>query len=475
MVRLLEDALGSIPAEERSLRAQVLSRLAAALSPPTTDEAMASSIRYAREAIAIARELGDVPTLLHALFWSTTALFYVTPLEERVELTSELVSLAREHGADVILAQIGGFYTMSLLESGRPVAARHEAKAYCRLVESLPVPTLQWRATALRGTMAALDGRIDDARAHAEALRHAAATVPQAANGWMFFEIGLCVATRDTDRVRQVERELAEGREGHNILGSYLSLVDVMLGRKDVGRLRLRPLAELPRGLAGVLVSAQIAVLLESVELAQTLYEPLVRAAPFARLFGPAGVFPLGPVSRILGELALLRGDAARAREHFDAAIVECREMEAAPLLALAEEGRARVGGASAPTKAAAKKSPEVSFALSREGDVWLVRSSTSAPRSDRGDPRAEFPSPLSHPLRGREPRSRSGPLSASVRDPFVCRPPRLARVSPLRVDHDGGRQSGPGSCPSCLAISSLSMTIQTSTIRPPFTRKVKT
>jgi hypothetical protein len=57
----------------------------------------------------------------------------------------------------------------------------------------------------------------------------------------------------------------------------------------------------------------------------------------------------------------------ARAREHFDAAIVECREMAAAPLLALAEEGRARAGGASPPTKAAAKKSPGASFALSRE------------------------------------------------------------------------------------------------------------
>lgn len=55
-------------------------------------------------------------------------------------------------------------------------------------------------------------------------------------------------------------------------------------------RSRLRLPAEITRGLPGVLVSAQAAVLLESAELAEVYYAPLAEAAPFGRFFwGPAG------------------------------------------------------------------------------------------------------------------------------------------------------------------------------------------
>lgn len=72
-------------------------RLAAALTPASSDEQMGRATGYAREALAIAREIDDVPTRLHTLAWSTSALNHVLPLPERVDLTSELVSAAREH------------------------------------------------------------------------------------------------------------------------------------------------------------------------------------------------------------------------------------------------------------------------------------------------------------------------------------------------------------------------------------------
>jgi non-specific serine/threonine protein kinase len=131
----------------------------------------------------------------------------------------------------------------------------------------------------------------------------------------------------------------------------------------------------------GILIAAQTAVFLESRELAEAYYEPLLAATPLGRFFwGPASVVPIGPASRILGELALLRGDKARAREHFDIAIAECREMEATPFLALSEEARARVGGQTAPPRPVASGLPEVSLALSREGDTWAVTGSTKPP-----------------------------------------------------------------------------------------------
>jgi hypothetical protein len=383
MVDLLEDALRLVPLAERELRALLLARRAAAMAPPNDAEGMVKSVEHARAAIALARETKHAPTLIDALLWSHHALIHHVPLQERVELTTELVSLAREHGADVTLASIGGFHTLSLLESGRPVAARHEAEAYCRLMDSLPLPTLQWRATALRATMAAFDGRLEEARRCADELHRAAATSRHATAVSAFFELSFCICTGDSDRLRAVEQAAMQLFAGPSpLMASLRACLEALLGRKDAARSLLEGLKP-PGGLPGqgILIAGQTAVLVESAELAEALYDPLAEAAPIGPMFcGPGGVLPLGPVSRILGELALLRGDRDHARQHFDDAIAECRAMGAVPFLALSEAGRARVGGQAAPPPPRANESPEVELALSREGDVWVVTSGTRAP-----------------------------------------------------------------------------------------------
>lgn len=382
MVALLEDALAMVPAEERSLRAQVLARLGASLVPRMTDEAMARSIAYGREALAIARELGDVPTRLYALVWGASALRYGTPLQERVELTSELVSVAREHGADLALADVCGFHAVSLIETGRPVAAHHEAEAYYRLIESLPIPALRWRAAAVRATMAAIDGRLDEARGHADELRRAGTTDQHAAVTWALFEIAFALCF-GLERLREADAELTAILAPRPILEPWMACHDALLGRREAARSRLRLPGEISRGLAGILGSALAAVLLESRELADAYYAPLAEAAPFGRFFwGPAGIFPFGPTSLVLGELALLRGDEGRAREHFDTAIAECREMGTAPFLTLCEKARAKVGGETAPARptASAPAPTGANVELAREGDVWAVSTGTGAP-----------------------------------------------------------------------------------------------
>ncbi len=151
-----------------------------------------------------------------------------------------------------------------------------------------------------------------------------------------------------------------------------LACVDAMLGRKDEARSRLDP-AALARSVAGIYVAAQTAVFLQSKELAEAFYGLLARGRVRGRfLWGPAAVFPIGPASRLLGELALVLGDHERARKHFDAAIAECRELESPHFLALSEAGRARAGGPAAPPPPS-PPSAEVTLALAREGDVWAV------------------------------------------------------------------------------------------------------
>jgi hypothetical protein len=301
-------------------------------------------------------------------------LLYAVPLEERVELTTEIVSLAREHGADLIVVSIGAFHAMSLFEMGRPVAARHEAEAFCRLVESLPEPSLQWRACAMRATLAALEGHLDEARRILAAANRTSNA--QAATGMLLFETAVCVCFDDREGVRVVaEATLPPGAQ--TVLQPYQLCADAMLGRHE--RLRERAEASLgtTRGLPPVVALSQVAVFIENRELAELCYGRLLEVAPFGRFFA-AGYFPLGPVSKLLGELAWVRGDVARAREHLDAAIAECREMELAPLLAACEKARARIGGPSA--RKSPPRAPGTTIALAREGDVWLVTSSTTAP-----------------------------------------------------------------------------------------------
>jgi hypothetical protein len=388
MVTLLENALALLPEEERSLRARVTARLAAALAPATTDEGMVRTVTYARESIALARAQCDVSTLLYCLLWSTPARVYTTPLEERLGITTELVALAREHGDDMAIVEIGSLHAIMLLESGRPMAAHHEAEAYIRLVESLPLPAVQWRAMALRATMTALDGRIDEAKTYIEGLRREATTFPRAAGAWALFEVLFAASTGQIDRLREIDLEVTSILGRTPIFAPFRACVDALLGRRDAAILHLPPLSNLSRGLSGAITSAQVAVVCQSPELANELYEPLLAAAPIGRFFGgPAGLFPVGPVSRLLGELALLRGDRDRAREHFETALAECREMHAVPFLALTEQALARLGPASSAPAAQARppaRAPAVTASeactLAREGDVWVVTSKTSAP-----------------------------------------------------------------------------------------------
>jgi hypothetical protein len=372
MVSLLEEALASVPLEEASLRAQVLSRLAAALVPPRDEEAVVRAVGYAREAIAIARATEHVPTLIHTLLWSGRAFGYMIPLQERVDLTSELASLAREHGADLALADVGAFLAVSLRETGRPVAARHDAEAYYRLVESLPLPVVQWKAIALRGTMAGLDGRFDEARRYMDELRRAGASFEHANVAWARTEVAMAACTRDVDRLREVDGEVSAILRAQAALAPWQATVDALLGRVDVARSQLQPASEHTRGLPAILLTAQVAVFLESADLAKSLYDRLAREAPFGRFFwGGAGAFPMGPVSRILGELALLFGDRDRAREHLDVAIAECSKMEAAPFLALSQAARKRAGDHKTPPTKHTPSSGDVS--LERKGDGWVV------------------------------------------------------------------------------------------------------
>jgi hypothetical protein len=81
-------------------------------------------------------------------------------------------------------------------------------------------------------------------------------------------------------------------------------------------------------------VLADASVLAGEDAAAGALYDMLATAAGEALVLGP--VVCLGPADRILGGLALLRGDRASAATHFERAVSLCERMGANPFLARA-------------------------------------------------------------------------------------------------------------------------------------------
>jgi hypothetical protein len=144
------------------------------------------------------------------------------------------------------------------------------------------------------------------------------------------------------------------------------------MGRSDEARRALTPVVELPRGFPWLIAAGQAVALLQDRELAGLFYPALRSEGLVSRFFwGPAGVFPLGPTTRVLGELAILLGRREDARAHLDEAIAHTAAAEATSLLRLSEAARAKLDGVPAAPKTAAP----LTVSLVREGDVWVVSS----------------------------------------------------------------------------------------------------
>src|SRR5262249_16943007 len=93
LVRLLEEARTAFDESDSPLRARVLARLAAELrwSAPREQRAALS-----QQAVAMARRLGDSPTLTYTLSAWHWALWGADNVEERLAVTTEMVALAEK-------------------------------------------------------------------------------------------------------------------------------------------------------------------------------------------------------------------------------------------------------------------------------------------------------------------------------------------------------------------------------------------
>jgi hypothetical protein len=383
MVRLLDEALEVVSPANGPLRARVLARLAAAMVPPKSEGDMELARARADEALELGRAAGDPKTLFYVLRYTAAAIGYSVDIATRNAMIEELNRLAHAHHDDLVLVNVGGFRAACLLEVGRPAEARAAADEYCRFIEGLPLPQVQWRAVAARASLAALDAHYEEARTLGDEL-HRLGLEPGGKSSllaWGLLQIAVTICDGNIERFRAIEAELC-GLLAGPTFAPWLACVHALAGRREQAIESLRPVIAMSKGFPWLVTAGQVVVLVEDASLAEMFY-PLLRShALYGRVFwGPGGSYPIGPTSRILGELALLKGDVAAARTHFDEALEHCGQMGAPALLAATERAIARLPAADAAPRPSSKNVRQgVTVALAREGDVWVVSTNAFAP-----------------------------------------------------------------------------------------------
>jgi DNA-binding SARP family transcriptional activator len=159
LIPLLEDALEALP-ELSPLRARLLARLAGALRGHPEPERRAS---LSREAVDVARRLGDPATLAYALEGTYAALSWPKDTDSWLAMARELIELADDVG-DEEQAYMGHLHTWcAFMVRGDLPAAQTEFATATAIARGLRQPAQLWSQTTAEATLALFAGRFEEA------------------------------------------------------------------------------------------------------------------------------------------------------------------------------------------------------------------------------------------------------------------------------------------------------------------------
>jgi len=349
LVDMLEEALEALPPGDSPTRARLLARLGGALQPSTDG---VEPVRVAREAIAIARRLGDRRILLETLHDGISALMDVVPAGERRALNLEAAALATALGdrerllrAHVRLA-IDAFGLGDLSE----VDARIDA--FETLAREIRASSMLWRAPLFRAVRATIQGRFAEAeRAIADAERIGrAAGDPQLDRALILYREGhLRTSERHDELVAHGPVARSQRATYHNHADWQNLSASLIFARVEDRARTERELAALPpEFLASTnlfvpyLLMEPLAFVGSADAVARTRAVLLPVADGFAML-GMSAMQWEGPVTRLLALAEARLGRWDEALPHFEDALAKARRLDARPQVARIqyEEGRA--------------------------------------------------------------------------------------------------------------------------------------
>lgn len=336
---LLEEALRVLPGGDTALRARLLGGLARAVY-------FAGDWQHGRtvaeDAVAMARRSGDPAALAYAMAAKRIAISAPDGVEERLRVATELKTLAQTAGDYPLLLEGSYWRARTLLELGDVATADAEIDAYTRLVAQLRQPRYLSDAETFRLIRAMLDGRFDDAEQFARStLDFAGRANDQTAPPFVLAQTLFLRIARGTEaELAAIEPAVLRHVEEVNLprWRAMLALLYAELGRAQDARRQFElvavdDFAAVPRDWLWRLAMtclAEVCVSLRDGRRAEALYHLL---SPHAAFF-VTEVGSVGSVARQLGMLATLLGRWDAAETHLCAALAANARIGARPAVA---------------------------------------------------------------------------------------------------------------------------------------------
>ena len=339
LVVVLQEALDALRPGDGALRARVLSRLSLELTfsdEPEPGEALS------REAVEMARRLGDVAALTSALRARWLAVWGPDGLEERTALADEILKLARATG-DRETELVGRARRATCaVEAGDIGAVLADVAAHAELADELRMPYHQWVAASMLAMRTLLQGALVTAEERAEG---ALALLP-ARRDAVYAHLNQLTQIRwDQGRLgelRDAWQEIVDRfpRAGFSL--GWLCLADAELGRHDDAHRWLRSLVdtipELPRnGIwpPALAVASVAAAGLEDADAAAHVHRLLLPYMERAIvLSAPHPVVCFGSAALYIALLETTMSRWEEAEDHFGSAIRANTRLGARSLLA---------------------------------------------------------------------------------------------------------------------------------------------
>ena len=308
-----------------------------------------------QEATEIAAELDDPEARAHACAARRRVLWDAPHLADRVEASTEMLTLARQIGNLELQLQAHAWLVVDLLEQGDPDAVDAQMEAFAAGADRLRQPLFEWTAIIWRSMRALLAGELEladrlagrGARGRSPGRSGHRVAVPRS--------IQLLAIRRDQGRMGELERaarQLVADNPGRPAWRAALANLLCEEGRLDEAqeefdRLAAHDFEDVPKDLDWMIAMtllSDVCADLEDAERAARLYDKLEPYAAVNVVIGLAAVC-LGSAASFLGKLAATMGRADLAAEHFERALAANTALQAPVCLARTQVDYARAVG----------------------------------------------------------------------------------------------------------------------------------
>jgi tetratricopeptide (TPR) repeat protein len=339
LITLLEEAIAALGDGRSELKSRTLARLAGALRDDPSTEPRES---LGKQAVDLARQLGDPATLAYALEGLYAAVWRPDNPEERLAIASESLALGGKAGDRERSLHAHQHRLFAFLELGEMPSVYRELDAIDRLAEEFRQPAQSWPPISMRAMLTLFEGRFAEAEIAIPAVfrLRERTTRSDAVLAQAFQLFQLRRAQGRLAAIADLLHQAAQQLTWYPVLRCAVVLLRCELGMETQARTEFEDIAAedfatLPfdnKWVSSMSLLSETASLLGDNHRAKILYERLL---PYAERNGvSAGDGCTGSVSRYLGMLAATMSRSDDAARHFEEALRLNMRMGARPSVA---------------------------------------------------------------------------------------------------------------------------------------------